>query len=308
MLEALFGTRPDGMAIVPRRSVAGRTLMLLIAIMTFLSCITLGGVILVQQSAIAWSSEIGRELTIQVRPVEGADMEANIRDAVALAESTNGVGSAQALSTQQGTDLLEPWLGAGLDLTSLEIPRLIVVTLDDPRNADIEALRQNLSASVPGATLETHALWRQQLNAMAGTLVISGTLVLLLILAATALAIVFATRGTMAQNRDIVDVLHFIGASNRYIATAFQGRFLTIGLQGGAIGGGGALVFFMLASFITASVLPAPDASQLTTFFGGFLPGLAGLFGLVVMVLVMAGLTAWTSRLTVNRFLSQIGA
>ncbi|MEX0627309.1 MAG: ABC transporter permease, partial [Cucumibacter sp.] len=48
MLEALFGSRDKGFAIVPQTSVAGRTLMLLIAIMTFLSCVTFGCVVLVQ--------------------------------------------------------------------------------------------------------------------------------------------------------------------------------------------------------------------------------------------------------------------
>ena len=47
-------------SVVPERSVAGRTLLLLIAIMTFLSGVTLGGVVLVQKSALAWSADVGR--------------------------------------------------------------------------------------------------------------------------------------------------------------------------------------------------------------------------------------------------------
>ena len=62
---------------------------------------------------------------------------------------------------------------------------------------------------------------------MAGTSVFSGLMVLGLIVLATVLAVVFATRGTMASNREIVDVLHFIGASNSFIAGEFQGRFLS---------------------------------------------------------------------------------
>src|SRR5215218_944637 len=76
--------------IVPERSVAGRTLVLLIAIMTFLSGVTLGGVVLVQKSAVAWSSDVGREVTIQIRPVEGEVMDSNIRSAIAIAEAVPG--------------------------------------------------------------------------------------------------------------------------------------------------------------------------------------------------------------------------
>ena len=200
--------------------------MLLIAIMTFLSGVTLGGVVLVQKSAIAWSSDVGREVTIQIRPVEGEVMESNLRTAVALAEATPGRRRGpRADASRRARSLLEPWLGAGLDLTAIEIPRLVVVQLADPADADIDKLERDLAA-VKGASLDTHAAWRQQLNIMAGTIVVSGLLVLALIVVATVLAIIFATRGTMASNREIVDVLHFIGASNSFIAGEFQGRFL----------------------------------------------------------------------------------
>ncbi|CAN0574777.1 unnamed protein product, partial [Laminaria digitata] len=214
--------------IVPERSVTGRTLLLLIAIMTFLSGVTLGAVVLVQKSAIAWSSDVGRELTIQLRSVEGEVLESNVRTAVALAEQTPGVAAARALSVEESLALLEPWLGSGLDLTAIEIPRLVIVQLSDPAEADVAKLQRDLAA-VKGATLDTHAAWRQQLNIMAGTVVLSGLLVLTLIVVATVLAIIFATRGTMSSNREIVDVLHFIGASNSFIAGEFQGRFLAIG-------------------------------------------------------------------------------
>ncbi len=234
--------RPSGQRrtapIVPERSVAGRTLVLLIAIMTFLSGVTLGGVVLVQKSAIAWSSDVGREVTIQLRPVEGEVMESNIRTAIALAEATPGVARAYALTIEDSQKLLEPWLGAGLDLSAIDIPRLVVVELSDTRDVDLSMLERDIQ-SIRGATLDTHAAWRQQLNTMAGTIVFSGLLVLALIVFATVLAVVFATRGTMASNREIVDVLHFIGASNRFIAGEFQGRFLSLGFRGGLIGGVG---------------------------------------------------------------------
>ena len=296
--------RERGAAIVPERSVSGRTLVLLIAIMTFLSGVTLGGVVLVQKSAIAWSSDVGREMTIQIRPVEGEVMDSNLRTAVALAEATPGVASAHALTLDESQKLLEPWLGAGLDLTAIDIPRLVVVQLADPAEADIGKLERDLVA-VKGASLDTHAAWRQQLNVMAGTIVASGLLVLTLIVVATVLAIVFATRGTMASNREIVDVLHFIGASNNFIAGEFQGRFLTIGFRGGIIGGVGALLFFLLVGVAAGSMVPQEAGQQLGILFGRFALGLDGMLGIFAVVPVIAALTAITSRLTVRRFLQK---
>ena len=296
--------RERGAAIVPERSVSGRTLVLLIAIMTFLSGVTLGGVVLVQKSAIAWSSDVGREMTIQIRPVEGEVMESNLRTAVALAEATPGVAAARALTLEESQKLLEPWLGAGLDLTAIDIPRLVVVQLADPAEADVSKLERDLVA-VKGASLDTHAAWRQQLNVMAGTIVASGLLVLTLIVVATVLAIVFATRGTMASNREIVDVLHFIGASNNFIAGEFQGRFLTIGFRGGIFGGLGALLFFLLVGVAAGSMVPQEAGQQLGILFGRFALGIDGMFGILAVVPVIAALTAITSRLTVRRFLQK---
>ena len=291
-------------AIVPERSVAGRTLVLLIAIMTFLSGVTLGGVVLVQKSAIAWSSDVGRQVTIQIRPMEGEVMDSNIRTAISLAEAIPGVSDAHALSLADSEKLLEPWLGAGLDLSQLEIPRLIVVDLGDPKSVDLDRLAKDLQA-VKGATLETHAAWRQQLNTMAGTLVLSGVLVLVLIVVATVLAVVFATRGTMASNREIVDVLHFIGASNAFIAGEFQGRCLALGFRGGVIGGLGAVLFFFVVAGAAGSLVPDQASAQLGFLFGRFSLGFDGILGIAAVVPVIASLTAITSRLTVRRFLSQ---
>lgn len=300
----LLPRRVGAAPIVPERSVAGRTLLLLITIMAFLSAVTLGGVILVQKSAIAWSADVGREMTIQLRPVEGELMESNLRTAVSLAEATPGVASARALTLEESQALLEPWLGAGLDLSAIAIPRLVVVQLADPVDADIASLERNLGA-IEGATLDTHAAWRQQLNTMAGTTVLSGVLVLGLIGVATVLAIIFATRGAMATNREIVDVLHFIGASNKFIAGEFQGRFLSIGLQGGLLGAVLAVLFFLLIGTAAGSVLAPASTAQLGTLFGNLLLGLDGILMIIAVVPVIAALTAVTSRLAVRRYLSQ---
>ena len=302
-LSRLF-RRGDAAPIVPEKSVAGRTLLLLITIMAFLSAVTLGGVMLVQKSAIAWSADVGRELTIQIRPVEGEVMDSNLRTAVSLAQSTPGVAGARALTLEESQALLEPWLGAGLDLSAIAVPRLVVVQLADPVDADIEQLQRNLQA-VKGASLDTHAAWRQQLNTMAGTVVVSGLLVLGLIGVATVLAIVFATRGAMASNREIVDVLHFIGASNRFIAGEFQGRFLSIGLQGGLLGTVLAILFFALTGAAAGRVLSSEATAQVGVLFGQFVLGWDGMIGIILVVPVIAALTAITSRVTVRRYLSE---
>ncbi len=61
--------------IVPRASISGRALVAVVAIMTFLASITTGAVMLVSASASEWQSDVASEITVQVRPVAGRDME-----------------------------------------------------------------------------------------------------------------------------------------------------------------------------------------------------------------------------------------
>ena len=291
--------------IVPVHSTTSRTLLMLIAIMTFLSCLTLGGVILVQKSASAWSSNLSREVTIQIRPIKGELMDANLRLAETIASEIKGVASANALSIEESEALLKPWLGENVDLTDLNIPRLVVVELFDPKGVDLEKLKSELKV-IKGASLDTHDAWRDQLSTMATTIVFSGLLIFLLIVIATLLAVVFATRGTMASSREIVDVLHFIGASNRFVAKEFQSRFLKIGFLGGSIGGVGAILFFMFLGVIATFYLPKDSFEQVGVLFGTFSLSIGNIIAILMLVPVIAFLTAITSRITVRRFLKQI--
>ena len=71
------------------------------------------------------------------------------------------------------------------------------------------------------------------MRAMAQTTIAGGIALLILMLVATVLSVIFATRGAMATNRPIVEVLHFIGAKSGFIAGQFQRHFLMLGLEGG---------------------------------------------------------------------------
>ncbi len=82
------------------------------------------------------------------------------------------------------------------------------------------------------------------MRTMAETAVAVGIAILALVIAVTVLSVTFATRGAMATNRPIVEVLHYVGATDSFIAGQFQRHFLILGFKGGAIGGGGAIALF----------------------------------------------------------------
>ena len=212
--------------------------------MTFLAALTTGAVMLVVSAASDWQSDVGREVTIQVRPAPGRDIEADVRKAVEIARATTGIADVQAYTKDESARLVEPWLGAGLALGDLPIPRLIVVKLLPGARPDLAALRKVLAAQVTPASLDDHRRWIDRMRTMAGTAVVAGLAVLALVLVVTVLSVTFATRGAMATNRPIVEVLHYVGATDSFIARQFQRRFLILGFKGGAIGGGAAMVLF----------------------------------------------------------------
>src|SRR6476620_10391731 len=117
--------------IVPAQNIAGRALVLVIAIMTFLSCLTFGAVTLVRDTASVWENQISREATIQIKPVDGLDMEAALAQASQIAGEFPGVKSTKIVDREATARLLEPWLGSGLNIDELPVPRLIIVTIDE---------------------------------------------------------------------------------------------------------------------------------------------------------------------------------
>src|SRR5947208_2549104 len=112
--RAMAGYMPIGdTPIVPKRSIAGRALVAVVAIMTFLASLTTGAVMLVRSSAAEWQSEVAREVTIQVRPVQGRDLEAEVARAAELARGTSGIADVRTFSKDESARLIEPWLGSG---------------------------------------------------------------------------------------------------------------------------------------------------------------------------------------------------
>jgi cell division transport system permease protein len=292
--------------IVPDNTIGGRALIAVIAIMTFLASLTTGAVMLMYSAAGDWQSEVAREVTIQVRVTPGRDIETDVLRAAELARKLPGVADVRAYSRDESARLLEPWLGAGLKLDDLPVPRIVVVRIESAPAPDLAELRGALAAEVPAASLDDHRSFVDRMRAMSNAALFGGIAILALMLLATVLSVVFATRGAMVANRTVVEVLHFIGAKNGFIAGHFQRRFLRLGLQGGAIGGGSALLLFALVEFATRWLMSTAAAQQFMALFGTFSIGVVGYVAVVAQVILIALVAAFAARATVNRTLATI--
>jgi cell division transport system permease protein len=296
--------RPQA-AIVPPRSIAGRALVVVLGIMCFLAGLAVASVALVMESASAWQKGIAREATIQVRPLEGINTANEVNKAIELARQTSGIVSVRALSKLENERLLEPWLGPNINIDNLPVPQLILLELDTQKAPNLAGLASELRAKVKGASLDDHRLWRDRLALMTGSVVAIGGLVLMLVLVAAALSVIFSTRAAMAANRDIVEVLNLVGAGDRFIARAFQRRFLQLGLEGGLVGGSAALVAFPLTQFLIGSFFGAAGKAQLDIFIGGAGLTMSAVIAIIITLLAIALIAAATSRITVGRYLRE---
>ena len=241
-----------------------------------------------------------------MRPVQGRDLDAEVARAVEIARAVPGIGEVRAYSKEESARLLEPWLGSGLALDDLPVPRMIVVKLPSG-GVDLAPLKKALAEKVAGASLDDHRAWIDRMRTMAQTTIAGGIGLLILMLAATVLSVIFATRGAMATNRPIVEVLHFIGAKSGFIAGQFQRHFLLLGLEGGADRRRAcdAAVRRWPASPRSMSAGTA-SGDQVATLFGSFSLGWGGYLAIVAQIVLVAVVTAVASRRTVNRTLETV--
>jgi cell division transport system permease protein len=296
--------------LVPSATIAGRSLVIVITILTFLASLTACGVYLMAQASTDWRSSIAREATIQVRPQAQVPIETSLKQAEKLAKEYPQVEDTRVFSKEESERLLEPWLGKnigiGLESLDLPIPRLIVIRFKAGAIPDLAPLRERLSKEVQGASLDDHRVWIQRLSAMANTVIVVGLVIVSLVLTASALAVAFATRGALTGAKHIIEVLHFVGAEDAFIAREFQARFLILGLKGGLMGANLAALCVGGASFFSHVFQSVGSRDQLEALFGSFAIGWAGFGSIFAVAALSALVSVLVSRFTVRAHLKNI--
>ena len=258
---ALF-KKDNRAAIVPLEKIA-RMLMVVITIMSILA----GLAMVVSSASMHAAGQMARQLsdsaTVQVTATGSLTMSEQQASVVDILGWHPAVSEFRVVTNAVARKLLELWLGSAASLDGLELPRLIAVRFADDvevyRDADtIEALSEALS-QIPGVILDTHITARDGLIAMARTTQGITMFILVLLVIATATVIVFATRSSIAANREIVEVLHMIGADNRFVTRQFDRHFCLLGVLGGLFGA----VIAAIVLHTALIVLPGEGASHI---------------------------------------------
>ncbi|MEO1607900.1 MAG: ABC transporter permease [Pseudomonadota bacterium] len=299
------GKEQANVPIVQAGSVTGKSLTLVIAIMCFLACLTVGAVYLIYQSASAWLRDIATEVSIQIEPSDNSlKTERTVKAVVEFIGQQPGIVRAKAMSASESARLLEPWLGKNSELLALPVPRLVAIELNRNSPPDLAKLKIELQERYPQAALDDHRQWQNQIRTVTRSFALGGIAILFLVGAATTAIIVSATRSAMASNREIVEVLDFVGATDRFIAREFEKHFLALGVRAGIVGALSAMaVFFLMPTVIQLIGGDTVTLVELRRLIGTGVLDAVGYILLASVVFVIAALCMVTSRLGVFRIL-----
>ncbi len=291
--------------IVPPGSVTGSSLTLVISIMCFLACLTAGAVYMMHQSAEAWLRDIASEVTVQIEPKANTDVEKTVTEVTAFLQKQPGIRAARALPASESAALLEPWLGTSDALKTLPVPRLVALEMDLASPPDVEALRGALVKQFPkNVALDDHRQWQRQIRSVTRSFSLGGFAILALVAAATMAIIISATRSALLANREIVEVLHFVGATDRFIAREFEKHFLRTGIRAGLIGALSAMAVFLAIPTAMELLGGGVTMAELHRLVGTGTLDLPGYLLLGMLVVVVAALCMITSRIGVSRILN----
>ena len=207
----------------------------IVGAIVYIASIAMAGAMMLSSAGPAWQSELAGKLTIQVMP-QGADTDAAVARILGVLRARPDIVEAEALDEAAMRALLSPWLGNDVDLSALPVPGLIDARIARGQKIDTEALAARLAAEVPGTTVDDHGLWLEDLALFADALEAIGYLIVALVGATAIVTVVFATRAGLAVHEDVIEILHLVGAQDRYIARQFQIHVRTLALTGGVIG------------------------------------------------------------------------
>ena len=294
-------------SILPAQTRSGRSLTIVVSAMCYLAVLAVIANILINGAVSAWTSDIARQVTVQIKPVDGEDMNVQIETALAILKATSGIVSTSVLSNEDSLKLLEPWLGDGSLLTDLPVPRLISVVIDENNPPDFDILSQRLEQGVRGASLDTHKRWQGQIIRTANALKIFSLGILFLISVTTVAIIIFATRAAMASNEEVISVLHLVGAHDNFIAEEVQSRFFIVGLKSGLISVACGILTYIVLGFAFSSYFGTePGQSGFQFLFGPASLGILGFLALFTVPLAAVIICLVTSRIVVLRILAGV--
>jgi len=277
----------------------------LLAVLVYLAVLAAVGGLTALGFVEDWDRRLSGTMTVQIPPAVGAEAEssrghaAERREAVLrLLRVTPGIADARPLSEADAAALLEPWLGPDL-VGTLPMPTLVDVRLATGQPLDRDALAERLENAAPGTTLDDHARWLSEAQALGRSIAATGLVVIVLVSLAAVLAVVFAVRTGLGVHRDEIEILHLIGAPDRFIAAQFQRHTGRLALVGAVVGAVLAAVTLAALQWTAARAASGVGPAGLASLLSSIEFGLRDWIALVALPVGAALIATVTARASV---------
>lgn len=242
-------------------------LRLLIGLMCVLGMLALAASFALSAMNDRWSQGLRGKISVEIPAadsggdiIDAAKVRAMTDDAARILAAHPDILEATIMEDSQIRDLLAPWLGHDMVMDSVPVPGLISVTFNDNAKPDLSALEQSLKEVAPLARIETHESWLSDVARFTGALQFAAIVLGLIIGLTTLVAVAGGVRSKLSENKEELELLHLMGASDSYIAGQLQRHTLILALQGGALGvAAGAVMLFiigMVAGNIGVNLVP----------------------------------------------------
>lgn len=293
------------------RDISSRLLPWLLAIMVYLVALALYSALAMHKIAGQWDVTHSAHLTVQLAPPIlalsdeatdetefSAEQEENLEQILSLLRDKPEVATATRLEREELEALLEPWLGDDGDAGDLPLPQLIAITLKEGATPDVKALEEEVREISSDALVTDHKSGLEGLVDLALWVRFVAAGVIALVAMAAILMAILITKMGLAAHAHIIELLHLMGAEDRYVALQFQRHALSGGLIGGLIGLAVALATFAVIDQLTRGVDHhlVPNISLSAPQWAAFL----------LLPLACALVTTVTVRVTVLRSLSRM--
>ena len=240
-----------------------------------------------------WDRGVSGTLTVQI-PV-GAAFDADIAKVLDVLTRHPAVAHAAVLPRARVEELLKPWIGEGA-VADLPLPALIDVEMRRPEPAAVAAVDASVKAAAARAVIDDHRVWLSRVASLAKGIGAVAGAIIMLVTAALALTIVFATRASLTEFAQVIEVLHVVGAKDGYVAGQFARRALTQAFLGGLAGlalyAPALALIAWLAARVDQEILPAVHLPAAPWLALAALPGAA------------AAIAMLTANVTVRRVLA----
>jgi cell division transport system permease protein len=290
----MFAIRSD---LPLRGDSSGRFVAWLVMVLVFMAAfaVTIGAYVgaLLQD----WNRGVSGTLTVQIPVGEtgGTALDAEVAKVIDVLSRHPAVARAAVLPRAKVDELLKPWIGEGA-LADLPLPALIDVEMRETEATAVAAVEASVKAASARAVIDDHRVWLGRVASLARGIGVVAGAIIVLVTTALALTIVFATRASLTEFAQVIEVLHVVGAKDGYVAGQFARRALLQAFLGGLAG----LALYAPALGLIAWLAAQVDPEILPAIHLPVIHWLA----LAALPAIAAAIAMLTAHITVRRALA----